>query len=301
MCVHLKELLEQYQQQRQPRTPTLRQMQLVLRLLKQDCDVDHVAAIDRDVLNRWRDATLARASSATWANYYRHFRALWRFGAQAGLTDGDVLIRVRERLARPATARCVPQDTIRRAIQSLEADQCGPEPRWFWAMVVRAMALTGMRRRQVVTVRWRDIDLVAGTLKLSSEGSKTEHEWTIALHMEVVVDLCELLQRHQRRQRTPQPADQVWNVTLWDGRYRGTRLTDGQLSGFFKRLAKALDTPITAHGLRHALATELCRQGGVALAQQVLGHTDIRVTMGYVSADLDHQRQIFAGISTRAK
>lgn len=272
-------------------------MTLVLKLLKQDVAAKDIEDINRDVLARWRDLVLTRARSTTWNNYYRHFRALWRFGAELGLTDTDVLIRNRERFANPAIERLVPRQTIVDARRGLLDGSLPIQPAWFWAMVLRALALTGMRRRQLVSVRWRDINLDAGTLRLSSIGSKTGNEWTIALHPEVIGDLQDLRRRMAEKRLLGAPTDQVWNVTIWYSRYMGREMTPAHVSGFFRRLQEHLGKPITAHGLRHALATELVKQGGVALAKQVLGHTDIRVTMGYVGADLEHMRALLGSIN----
>lgn len=297
--MELRELLEQYKDERQPRPPTLRQHELVLRLLARDVGVRLVEEVSRESLDRWRTAVLSRARSSTWNNYYRHFRALWRFGAERGLTKLDVLIRHRERFANLAIERVVPKTTTAGAIKDLRKGVVRLKPEWFWIMVLRALALTGMRRRQLVSVRWRDVDLVAGALRLSSDGSKTGNEWTIALHPDVIADLLDLRGRLATAGKRAQPSDQVWNVTSWNPRYKGAEMTPTHVSGFFRRLQARLGKKITAHGLRHALATELVKheKGGLATAQQMLGHTDIRVTMGYVAADLEHMRALLGTIN----
>lgn len=92
--------------------------------------------------------------------------------------------------------------------------------------------------------------------------------------------------------------NQMFNVTSFYPRYSGTALTEAQVTGFFKRLTQVSGIQVSAHRLRHTLATELTRgeNRDLKAVQDLLGHTDIRTTMGYVHTNTDQMRRLYDGL-----
>ena len=175
-------------------------------------------------------------------------------------------------------------------------------PRWFWRIVFRTLYYTGMRRRQLVTLCWRDVDLGAAEIRLRHEGSKTRREWTIPIPDPLLGDLMKLQER-TLEQRGILDAErlrrnQVFNVTTFYARYKGTNMTEAQVTGFFKRLASISGIEVSAHRMRHTLATELTRgeNRDLKAVQDLLGHTDIRTTLRYVHTDTAQMRRLFEGL-----
>ena len=69
------------------------------------------------------------------------------------------------------------------------------QPAWFWIIVLRFMYATGARRRQMVALRWRDIDWNHAALTFTVEGSKSRKEWQIPLTPTTMQDLSVLRDR----------------------------------------------------------------------------------------------------------
>jgi hypothetical protein len=175
-------------------------------------------------------------------------------------------------------------------------------PRWFWRIVVLTLYYTGMRRRQLVSLRWRDIDFDKAEILLRYEGSKTRRQWEIPISEGLMPELLKLRERTCKHRglvdSTKLVDDQVFNVTLFYKRYRGTRMTSDQLTGFFRRLGEISTVPVSAHRMRHTVATELTRgdRPDVQAVAALLGHTDIRTTLRYVHTDTAQMRRLLTGL-----
>src|SRR5690606_695212 len=159
-------------------------------------------------------------------------------------------------------------------------------PRWFWGIVVRTFFFTGIRRSQLPGLLWQDVDLVERTLALRYQTSKNRREKSPPLHIDLITDLeylhdrtCEVLGR------PPRPEEQVFNGTLFNPRYRGDRLTRDHITRFFQALSQHMEMAISAHRLRHTMATHLASTGQLRSLQEVLGHTSLKTTMDYIHPD----------------
>lgn len=144
------------------------------------------------------------------------------------------------------------------ALQSTNKNEHNAHPAWFWAIVIRTFYYTGIRRRQLVELRWEDINFDDATIHLRASSSKTHREWFIPIAEPLLAELENLLLvTIDRIQCKPPRHSQVFNVTLFHDRFKGKQMTVDQLSGAFERLSKALGVRITPHRLRHTMATEL--------------------------------------------
>ena len=94
--------------------------------------------------------------------------------------------------------------TLRRAFAQVSA------PSWFWSALFDVLAYTGIRRRQLVTLEWRDIDFEANTLRLRSEGSKTRVETLVPMHAAVVAAFRVLRSDLMVHGFSPEPTAQVF-------------------------------------------------------------------------------------------
>lgn len=113
----------------------------------------------------------------------------------------------------------------------------------------------------------------------------------------VVSELSFLRKRTLERLSTDDiSALQVFNVTTFNERYMGELMTEEQLSGFFRRLSSTLGKTISPHRFRHTLATKLLRgpYPDIKTVQDLLGHTDMRMTLEYVEVDMDNLRALLS-------
>ncbi len=259
-----------------------------------------VANIDRQVLLNWRSMVVECASTRTWNNYHAHFRAVWLWALKRGLAAHNPLDGGKWVMPAPKPLpKTVSHHLLRKALGLLEGSEDTCPPGWFWAKVVRILYFTAMRRRQLVELRWNDIDLGKRLLRLRCEGSKNNREYWIPLHRECIHDLVDLRKQVCRQLgRGPEPRDQTFNITLFNSLYAGRIMTEDQVSGFFRRLSGHLDDTISAHRLRHTFATSLANlpDSNLKSVQEMLGHTDIRTTMIYVHPDIEAQRRLLQSL-----
>ena len=154
---------------------------------------------------------------------------------------------------------------------------------------------TGLRRGEILGVRWQDVDLDRGVLSvvqsleetrngLRFKPPKTKRSRRVITLPTVTI---EGLRRHRAEQaqvrlRLGIGRDENGLVCpRYDGRPRSPRAFTKE----FTRLVAKLDIPhITFHGLRHSHATQLLRAGvHPKIAQERLGHSSIATTMDLYS------------------
>jgi len=140
-----------------------------------------------------------------------------------------------------------------------------------YPMVVLALD-TGLRKGELLGLRWNNIDLVGGEIYV--ERSKTRNRSVLPLTKRSTTAL-QALPRHG-----PRPFC----------RPDGTPLEDVRRS-FATALQRAGLPPIRWHDLRHTFASTLVRRGAnVFVVQQLLGHTTLAMTRRYAHLSPDELR-----------
>lgn len=258
-----------------------------------------VNQITKQHVVEWRSVILERASAQTWNNYRRNMRALWNYAIRKRICTHNVFADTAPARApnlRKKTVDLDDLDTIVDALRNGDPQRHNIRPTWFWVIVIKTFYYTGMRRRQLVNLRWKDIRFDKTEIHLRATTSKTLCEWSIPIAEPLLPELgnLQLLTREQLG-RSPGEEEQVFNVTLFHNRFQGNELTVDQLSRIFQRLSKTFKIRITPHRLRHTLATNVAPKDVRAL-QELLGHTDVQTTMGYIHPDMDRLRSLLAGL-----
>lgn len=167
----------------------------------------------------------------------------------------------------------------------------------------RLLGTTGMRRGEALGLRWRDLDLDAGTLEIAQTVIVVDHEVlfgtpkTAAGERSIALDAGTVaaLRMHRAlraRERLALGRGQAEPGDLVFSEPEGSPLHPEALSKRFDRRAKRYGLPhIGVHGLRHTYATLALRAGvHPSIVQRRLGHSTIAVTLGtysHVTPDLD--------------
>lgn len=163
---------------------------------------------------------------------------------------------------------------------------------------------TGLREGEILGLRWSDVDLERGTLRVEQTQKRAEKGYTMgrpktdASERSIPLDTTVL--NALRQHRTAQKRNRV----LLGPDYRhhdlvvctgiGTPILPSNLRRTFDRLqAKAGVPRITFHALRHTHASWLVEQGvDIRLVSDRLGHTEVSFTyQTYVHGRLDRQRE----------
>ena len=133
------------------------------------------------------------------------------------------------------------------------------------AAALRLLMLTGCRRNEILTLRWEEVDLAAGALRLAD--TKTGAR-TIALSPEAVKVLAGL----------PRVVGNPWVVP---GTAAGTRLSDISPSWQIVRARAGLED-VRLHDLRHSFASRALALGeSLPMIGKLLGHTRVETTARY--------------------
>ena len=157
------------------------------------------------------------------------------------------------------------------------------------ALYTVALAM-GLRQGEALGLRWQDIDLEMGYLRISKQLQRVDGKFelvepkTARSRRTIVMPpiVTQALKKHRERQVEERPDGRLWNqlglvFTRSDGEpLDGTVVTHD----FHKVLSTAGLVQRRFHDLRHSCATLLLAQGVPArVVMEVLGHSQIAITM----------------------
>jgi integrase len=186
---------------------------------------------------------------------------------------------------RPDDRRAWSPEQVQAFLRAAEGDRL--------AVLFRVAALHGLRRGELIGLRWNDIDLEAGTLRVRQQLSwyggepnftdpKTEKSRrTLRLDAGTVA----AIRQHRRAQREEQlRAGPAWQGERWGlvfANEDGTPLRPYAPLFTLKRVAKETGVPeLTLHELRHTAATLMLSSGvSPKVASVRLGHSTVALTL----------------------
>jgi integrase/recombinase XerC len=214
------------------------------------------------------------------------YRSFYRYLAREGEANANPAVGVRS----PKSPRKLPQvldvDEIS-ALLDFPADD--PE-------AVRDRALlellysSGLRVSELTNVRWRDLDLAEGLVRVTGKGSKTR---IVPVGGKAIAALQAL-----REQDRPDAGDPLVRGRL------GQPLTPGGVRGRLKRRAKdqGVWKRVYPHLLRHSCASHVLESSGnLRAVQELLGHANIGTTQIYTHLDFQHLARVYDAAHPRAK
>jgi integrase len=144
------------------------------------------------------------------------------------------------------------------------------------ADIFRLLLLTGARTGEVLSARWADIDLEAGTWAKPGASTKQRTEHVVPLNAPARQLLAERPRNHSEY--------------VFPGRREGYRVG---IKRAWERICKAAQiTGLRVHDLRHSYASILASSGvGLHAIGALLGHTQPQTTHRYAHLFDDHLRQ----------
>lgn len=254
---------------------------------------------------------LSRLQPANIAQAYATALASGRRDGSGGLAPRTV--HHMHRVLRQAVAQAVdwgilgknPVDAVRpprveaSAVATLDPEQSARlldalrHSRVYWPTLL-ALA-TGMRRGEILALRWQHVDLNAGLVQvvesleesragLRFKSTKNSRTRSVTLPAFAVTELRRL--KREQAETLLRLGIRQTGRALVCGRADGEPHSPIALTYEFSRFAKAIpDLPtITFHGLRHSHATALLGAGvHPKIAQERLGHSSVKVTLDVYS------------------
>lgn len=143
---------------------------------------------------------------------------------------------------------------------------------------------TGMRIGELIALMWADVDLVGNriTVKRSwSRGAETTTKSRKRRNVSIAPTVAVALSRLVTFTPYGMPDDRVFAQ-----QESGRVLDEGWVRGAFRRAQTRAHVPVyTMHDTRSTFATILWSRGeAISTIQSLLGHADVRTTMGYIVA-----------------
>lgn len=258
-------------------------------------------------LTAYRARCLAKLSPVTFNSRRRHMAVLWRYALSRKYVEENIFRSVKPAPV-PRKTKAIPRDVLGQYIEVLSSARRrlknGSDvdlfpPQFFWLGVVKTFYYTGMRLRQLVGLKWRDIDWINGSIRLRAETSKTRREWEVPVPESLQPDLLELRRRTIEIVGKDIADRQVFCLPIFSERvFKHTVMTPERVMSFFNRFhmkaAELIDEAVrmTAHKIRHTTATQLLRgnKSSLKVVQELLGHSSPYTTMQYVHPDLEDMR-----------
>jgi integrase len=157
---------------------------------------------------------------------------------------------------------------------------------YIYPLIVTALH-TGMRKAELLNLRWSDIDFKQHTVTVQSKQDwHTKNYKSRTLQLTPV--LYSVLKEHEQEQkRLGVKSDYVFT-------YRGHRIQDNIKKSLVTVVKEAGLECVTLHTLRHTFASQLVMVGvSLMEVQKLMGHESFETTLRYAHLSEDHvKRQV---------
>ncbi len=171
----------------------------------------------------------------------------------------------------------------------------------------------GLRKGELLGLRWKDIDFEAQTLHVRQQSimvnSRPQLGPLKTKHARRVIDLPSSLCRALHQRRAEQLSERTLAGTRWQEQdlvfstELGTLLQHSNLTRHFKAVIERMGLPrntVRFHDLRHTFVTLLLAKGeSVRVVQEIVGHSDPQTTQRvYQSVSDDQKRRAVQQLDT---
>ncbi len=133
----------------------------------------------------------------------------------------------------------------------------------------------GVRRSELLGIKVIDVDFKRRTLRIRRETSKSQRERIIPLNSKVYMALQDYMDERKKL------GSMEYSLFISANGKNG--LTHSGLKHLVENMKKISGVKFHVHQLRHTFAVNLLNKGcDIAKVKQLMGHTDIRMTMAYL-------------------
>ena len=213
-------------------------------------------------------------------------RSLFRQLTREGLLTHDPLAGVRG----PKVHRKLPQvldvDEATALVEGDSNDALGVRDR----AMLELFYSSGLRLSELIGLRWLDLDLDAGEVRVLGKGRKTR---IVPVGRHAIAALRALGEAEGRESESP----------VFRGR-RGAPISPRTVQARMKTLAmrQGFAKHVHPHLLRHTFASHMLESSGdLRAVQELLGHADIATTQIYTHLDFQHLAKVYDAAHPRAR
>lgn len=199
-------------------------------------------------------------------------REKWIKPDQNPFAESESLISVADEHKRE---RIITRDEERRLLTA-----CSVPHREHLKPLVLCALDTGMRRGEILSLRWRDVDLEHGLITIQAFNTKTMKERQVSLTARLASEL-----------------ERLWEHSPRDPFRRVFGITDNVQRSFTAARNEAGLSDLRFHDLRHTHATRLVGAHiPISEVGRVLGHQNPNTTYRYVNANVETARRASAAL-----
>jgi len=223
----------------------------------------------------------------------RQAHAILRKALKDAVYDGKLTVSPAERVKPPKTATANRQQLTVEQVRTILA--ATDNARWWLALFY------GLRQGEVLGLRWGDVDFTARTIRVEQtwqlDGKAVVFGLPKSKASYRTIPMLPLVEARMKLARVaagePAPWDRVFGPPE---PYPGERYADYKA---WKALLASLDLPpVALHAARNSAASVM-EAAGIPdrLVAQILGHSNVQITHGYQSAELERMRVALEGVT----
>jgi integrase len=266
--------------------------------IQRDLGAIRVDRLERDDVARWLD-DLAAAGKLSRRSIQK-LRMVLRAALADAVDNGDLRRSPAARVGMPRQVARPDRQPVAKVwteaeVQTFLASTADHR----WAAPIRLSVLYGLRRSELLGLRWSAVDLRKGTVRIEralvevhgrpewTEGKNTRSRRTISIDP-ATADALSAHRRFQAEERLAAGHEWVDNDLIVATR-TGTPVSPGNFDQTLERLVANAGVPrLTSHGLRHTAATHMVRHaddiGEIRAAADLLGHSPDMLMKTYAHA-----------------
>jgi integrase len=155
------------------------------------------------------------------------------------------------------------------------------QERWYVRPVIELAANTGLRKRNILRLRWDECDLETGVIRITR--TKSKKTVTIPMTEATRTVLEKLLEKTGRSS---------FVFCHLEGEQAGLPIADIKKSWKAVLKAAGITRPFRFHDLRHSCASQLVMNGASLMAvKEILGHESLKTTLRYAHLSPEYVAQ----------
>ena len=249
-------------------------------LVKLSSGLTNINFINHDLILNWQNQVLERASANGWNNYLQYMRALFQFGVKRSFIQRNPFIYLNKIDSCKELPRFITDKILMKLKKYCHSISYG----WFWLVLIDILYFTGIKRKQLITLVWQDIDLDKNVITLYNKIYKVKREYDVPMVKNLKRSLIMMRENIIRCGHSVNATDKVFNICLLNKRFTSKQMTEVHVDQFFHPMTKKIGISVSAKMFRHTMAINMINSGkNIEVLQNVLGYSNLHMTMNYLN------------------